>query len=307
MARHQIITGGMTITSQTLATAYAECEARVRAEDRDRWLSLLFAPAELRPHLHALFAFSLEIAGVRDRVSDALPGEVRFQWWREAIDGTGRGDVEAHPLAAALLDTIDRFGLPRGPLVALIEARCFDLYDDPMPSQSDLEGYCGETCSALIRLASIVLARGSEPGGSECAGHAGVAYAITGLLRAFVWTCARGQMYVPGDLIARHGLSAQAMLLGPASAEVRAVLAETRALARRHLTETRRLIGAVSPEAGVAFLPVCLVERYLALMECPTYDPYLTRVDLPQWRRQWIMWTNARRAAHRASERRATE
>jgi phytoene synthase len=307
MARHWIITGSMTITSQRLDAAYGQCEARVRTEDRDRWLSLLFAPADLRPHLHALFAFSLEIASVRDRVSDALPGEVRFQWWREAIEGTGRGDVEAHPLAAALLDTIGRFGLPRGPFVALIEARCFDLYDDPMPSQKDLEGYCGETCSALIRLASIVLARGRDPGGSDCAGHAGVAYAITGLLRAFVWTCARGQIYVPGDLIARHGLTVQAVLRGPATSEVRAALAETRALARRHLEETRRLIGAVSPEAGVAFLPVCLVEHYLGLMERPAYDPYLTRIELPQWRRQWIMWTNARRAARRASDWRAIE
>jgi phytoene synthase len=299
MAKHRAITGSMTTHAQRLAEAYAGCEARVRAEDRDRWLSLLFAPADLRPHLHALFAFSLEIAGIRDRVSDALPGEVRLQWWREAIEGAGRGDVEAHPLAAALFDTIARCRLPRQPFLALIEARCFDLYDDPMPSQSDLEGYCGETSSALIRLASLVLARGREPGGVDCAGHAGVAYAITGLLRAFAWTCARGQMYVPGDLIARHGLTVQAMLQGPATGAVRAVLAETRALAHYHLEHTRRLIDAVQPEAAVAFLPVCLVDRYLGLMENPAYDPYHTRIELPQWRRQWIIWTGARRAARR--------
>ena len=32
--------------------------------------------------------------------------------------------------------------------VDLIDARIFDLYDDPMPSLNDLEGYCGETSSA---------------------------------------------------------------------------------------------------------------------------------------------------------------
>jgi phytoene synthase len=299
MAKHRVMIGSMTPISESLAAAYAQCEARVRAEDRDRWLSLLFAPADLRPHLHAVFAFSLEIAGIRDRVSDALPGEVRFQWWREAIEGAGRGDVEAHPLAAALLDTIARCRLPREAFIGLIEARCFDLYDDPMPSQSALEGYCGETSSVLFRLASLVLARGGDPGGVDCAGHAGVAYAITGLLRAFAWTCARGQMYVPGDLIARHGLSAQAMLQGPASEAIGAVLAETRALARHHLMQTRRLIDAVQPEAAVAFLPVCLVERYLGLMESSAYDPYRTRIELPQWRRQWIIWMSARRAARR--------
>lgn len=306
MARERTITGAMNITSEGLASAYAACEARVKTEDFDRWLSVLFAPADLRAPLHALYAFSLEIAGIRDRVSDALPGEVRFQWWREAIEGVGRGEVAGHPLAAALLDTIGRFGLPRGAFGALIEARCFDLYDDPMPTQGDLEGYCGETCSALIRLASIILSRGSDPGGSECAGHAGVAYALTGLLRAFAWTCARGQMYVPADLIARHGLSRDKMLQGPASAPIRAVLADMRALARRHLSETRRGIDAVGSEIGVAFLPVCLVEPYLTLMESPAYDPYRSRIDLPQWRRQWIMWRSARQARRRRPARQAT-
>jgi phytoene synthase len=279
-----------------LTSAYAECEAAIRAADRDRWLTSLFAPALTRRHLQALYAFNLEIARVRDLVSDPLPGEVRLQWWRDLIEGVARGEVYGYPQAAALLDTIQRFHLPSKPFLDMIEARIFDLYDDPMPSVDDLEGYCGETSSALIRLASIVLADGTDPPSADCAGHAGVAYAVTGLLRAFVWSCARGQVYVPEDIMRRHGVTRDSLLRGPATAAVRAALAELRRLAWRHLNETRRRIDSVAGNVAAAFLPVALVAPYLTRMEQTGYDPYRTRVEIPQWRRQWIIWTSARRA-----------
>ena len=85
--------------------AYAHCEAVVRAADKDRFLAALFAPAALRRHLHALYAFNSEIARVRDAAREVLPGEIRLQWWRDALVGQARGEVNANPIAAALLDT----------------------------------------------------------------------------------------------------------------------------------------------------------------------------------------------------------
>ena len=131
------------------AFAYPHCEALVREGDPDRYWASLFAPADKRPHLNALYAFNFEIARVREAVREALVGEIRLQWWRDALQGEARGDVKANPVAAALDDTIVKFRLPRHALVTLIDARIFDLYDDPMPSLNDLEGYCGETASAL--------------------------------------------------------------------------------------------------------------------------------------------------------------
>ena len=69
-------------------------------------------------------------------------GEIRLQWWRDALQGEARGDVRANPVAAALDDAIVRFRLPRQALVDLIDARVFDLYDDPMPTLNDSRGLC---------------------------------------------------------------------------------------------------------------------------------------------------------------------
>ena len=133
--------------ARDLPSAYAYAATLLREGDPDRFFAALFAPADKRPHLHALYAFSLEIARIRDSVSEALPGEIRLQWWRDALQGEARGDVMANPVAAALDDTVVRFRLPRQALVNLVDARVGDLYDDPIPTLNDLEGYCGETSS----------------------------------------------------------------------------------------------------------------------------------------------------------------
>ncbi|OYW36951.1 MAG: phytoene/squalene synthase family protein, partial [Azorhizobium sp. 12-66-6] len=176
----------------------------IRRHDRDRFIATLFSPAPQRRHLTALYAFNLEVARVREVVHEPRLGEIRLQWWRELIEGLGRGDVSGHPVAAAILDTIETCALPRGALLNLIEARTFDLYDDPMPSLNDLEGYAGETSSVLIQLAAGILLGRSEPRLADAAGHAGVAIALTGLMRALPIQAARGQCYLPLDLLARH-------------------------------------------------------------------------------------------------------
>ncbi|ACL57173.1 phytoene/squalene synthase family protein [Methylobacterium nodulans] len=274
--------------------AYAHCEALVRDGDPDRYFATLFAPPAKRPHLFALHAFSLEVARVRDAVSSPMPGELRLQWWRDALQGEARGDVRAHPVAAALDDTLVRHRLPRQPLVALVDARVFDLYDDPMPSTGDLEGYCGETASSLIRLGGLVLADGGEPGGAAAAGHAGVAYAVTGLLRALPWHARRGQVYLPGDILVRHGVTREDIVSGRGGPGLKGACADLRALARRHLDAYAGARAAIAAAAGPAFLPVALVAPYLRAMERADYDPLRTVVEIPRWRRVLRLWRASR-------------
>lgn len=279
-----------------LGAAYGFCETLIRDVDKDRYLATLFAPAEKRQHLFALYAFSFEVSRVREMVSEPLPGEVRLQWWRDVLQGSSRGDALSNPVAAALLSTIAMFRLPVAPLVSLIDARIFDLYDDPMSTIGDLEGYCGETCSVLVRLASFILADGEDPGGAEAAGHAGVAYAIAGLLRAFPWHAMRGQVYVPKDYLAKYGATRDDIASGRGGPGVAAAIAEMRQLARHHLQCTRELRDTIAPLAAPAFLPVALVDQYLNQMEKPDYDPFTSVVQVPQWRRQWTLWRQAKRA-----------
>jgi 15-cis-phytoene synthase len=275
--------------------SFSHCETLVREGDRDRYFAALFAPADKRPALFALYAFNLEIARVRESVSDPMPGELRLQWWRDALQGEARGNVRANPVTAALDDSIVRFRLPRQALVDLVDARGFDLYDDPMPTIADLEGYAGETSSALIRLAAIILNDGADPGAADAAGHAGVAYAVAGLLRSFPWHARRGQVFLPAQVFNRHGVSREDIVLGRGGPGLAAALAEIREIARDHFRRARGLRATIAAAILPAFLPVALVEPYLARMERAGHDPFRTSVDLPQWRRQLALWRAARR------------
>ncbi len=274
--------------------AFDHCEEQVRAGDKDRFLATLFAPEKYRRPLYALYAFNLEVARVRELAREPMPGEIRLQWWRDALLGTGQGEAASNPVAAALREVVVRYRLPPAALADLIDARTFDLYDDPMPSFAGLETYAAQTSSALFDLAARILRDGKEPGAADLIGHAGIAYAIAGLLRALPVHAARRQLYVPADLMQRYGAQAEDVFAGRATTELRAALAELRLRARQHLDAARDLVGTAPEAIMPALLPVALVRPALDRMERRSYRPF-SPPALPQWRRQWILWRAARR------------
>jgi 15-cis-phytoene synthase len=274
--------------------AYFHCESLVRDADKDRFLAALFVPAERRPHVLALYAFNVEIARIRDQAREPLPGEIRLQWWRDALVGHGHGGVSAHPVAAALGDTIDRFGLSRQSLLDLIDAWEFDLYDDPMGTLGELEEFARKASSTLFGLAARILSTQEAIEIARAAGPAGIAYAITGLLQAFPRHVARRQLYVPRDLLDRHGATLEAVWAGQASPALSAALAELRAHAHAKLDESTARLAAVPSDAAPAFLPLAVLPAVLGRLQRSGSNPFAA-VEVPQWRRQWALWRAARR------------
>ena len=269
--------------------AFAHCEGLVRAADRDRFLTTLFAPAEHRGALAALYAFNLEIARVREVVHQPAAGEIRLQWWSDVLDGAGRGETAAHPVAAALLATIARYRLPRERLKALIEARRFDLCDEPMRTLADLEAYADGASTSLIALAAQILAAGEQPDIRMLSHHAGLAHTFAGLLAAFPIHAARGQIFLPLEILARHEATREQVLGGQATPHLHEALAELRLHARRHLRAAQQLLAAAPAAVMPALLPVALAGPTLARMERRGYDPF-TPIEIAAWRRQFILW-----------------
>lgn len=267
----------------------------LRRADKDRFLADLFVPPERRADVMALHAFGVEIARVAELVSEPMPGEIRLQWWRDALEGRGHGDVGRHPIGAQLLQAIERHDLPRQPLIDLIEARSFDLYDDPMGSTAELEGYGAATAGTPIRLAALVLDRGVGERLDPIAQSGGIAHAIAGLLQAVPAHASRGRIYMPLDVLERHGADPAVLLAGRTDAALRAALQEVVTLARAHLGLALGAMRAVPPAILPALLPLSLVPAYLDRFEAAGFDPFSGTASLPQWRRQWILWRTARR------------
>jgi len=271
--------------------AFAYCAEIVRAGDRDRYLATLFAPADRRGALHALYAFNIEIARVREIAREPLPGEIRLQWWSDVLCGERSGEASANPVASALLAALERHQLTPAGLLDLIEARRFDLYDAPMATLADLESYASRTSSALFALAAKILA-GADA--ATPAQPAGIAYAVAGLLRALPLHAARRQLYVPAELLDRYQVPIDDVLAGHTSAGLNAALADLRNLARAHLAAARERMSDFPREALPAFLPLALVRPSLDRLErADAFAP----AGLAPWRRQWLIWRAARNPA----------
>ncbi len=260
----------------------------VRAADHDRYLTALYAPADKREALFSLYAFNAEIAGIRDRIHEALPGEVRLQWWRDLIAADNDAAV-GHPVADALKATISGHHLPKLAFDNMLEARIFDLYDDPMPSRTDLEGYCGETAAALIQLAAMVLDPVEAPRFAELAGRAGCAQAMTGLLLLLPLHRKRGQCFVPADILAAAGSSPEEFVAGDGGPGARRAVAAMIALAREHLSAFEQGAAELPASLRPAFLPLALSRAYLDRTEEARQSTLDGVARLSALRRHWLL------------------
>jgi len=270
---------------------YDHCAVLVRESDRDRYLSTLFAPARYRDALYALYAFNVEISRVRDLAREPMPGEVRLQWWREVLSGARAGEGAAHPVAAALLATLAQHKFVVKPLLELIEAHSFDLYNEPMATVDDLELYAIQTQSPLFAMAAGILAPEKTPDLFTLG--AAIAYAIGQILSGFAKHASRRQLFVPLDILDRHRIKPEDIFSAQVSEPLLTALAEMRGVAREHLIATQAKLLSAPQEILPAFLPVALVGPQLRRMDSAAYQPFAFQQTAP-WRRQWLLWRAAR-------------
>lgn len=267
-----------------------ECDRLLQSHDPDRWLACRFIPVRHRAAVVALYAFNADVARIRSVISEPLAGEMRLQYWRDVLNGPDQD--HANPLASALWAVLKRYQLPVAPLLALLDARVDDLYDSPPVDVTALELYCGETCSVLFRYAALILADGGETGPAALSGTAGVAYAMTGLLRASGWLAAEGRVVIPLDLLDAQGLTADHIRAGTHTNGAAEPIRTLSALASRRLVETLEGFAGIPAPIRPAYAPLALVRPWLKRLQ--DVNPLaVPPADVPQWQKPVRLWRAA--------------
>ncbi|AEQ51485.1 phytoene/squalene synthase family protein [Pelagibacterium halotolerans] len=270
---------------------------QLRELDRDRYAASLVIPAQYRAAVQSVFAFSAEIAAIRERVSEPVPGEIRLQWWVDAIEGEGHGAIASNPVADALFRTLERHELPSGPLLRLLAARRFDLYHDPMPDIGQFEGYAGETVSVLYQYAAMILAGGPVDQAADAAGHLGVAQALAGHVRAFGYNASRGQLFLPLALFAAHGVREADIYAGKDSEGLRAALAQAGELAQGHADKAAHAVAELDGSIKPAFASLALVRADIRALARQANQPFTARPAPSAFGRLWsVIWWALRNA-----------
>jgi phytoene synthase len=276
--------------------SFAHAAEALRQGDRDRYLSTLVLDGAHRDAVTALYAFNADVASIRQRVSDPAPGEIRLQWWSDALEGQGHGAIRQNPVADALLDTMARYNIPAGTLLRLIGARRFDLYDDPMPDLESFEGYAGETVSTLYQLAAMILNDGETIETGDAAGHLGVAHAMIGHLRAFAHVSSQGRIVLPWSIMAANGVTEDEIFSGTASEGVVEALGQVADLAVEHVNKADTAIRKLPARLRPAFAQFAVLDAQLKLYLKHSAGPFALAPDEPDWRKiarlAWWSWRN---------------
>jgi phytoene synthase len=263
----------------------------VRRYDPDRALAALFAPQPARDALLAVYAFNIELAHIGSRVSEPQLGEIRLQWWRDAISGAG--DSGGHPVAEALARVRTAFDLPESCLHAMIDARSFDIARDPMPTMDALAAYLRTTTGNVFALAGQICApQAAQQQHGALASHAAMAHGLTGLMRALPLHASREQMFLPADHLAKYGVNPQDVLCAKESPELHTALQALRETALTDLTAFSKAFADMdrAGEMLPAFLTLALVKPQLRVISTPRHRPLRDVAEVNPLRRVWSIW-----------------
>ncbi len=270
--------------------AFAVCGAQLRQKDYNLWFSCLFVPEEQRNALYALYNFTTEISGMPQNVREPFLGEIRLQWWQEVLDNTRYEEGRQHPQARVLQDIIAHYNLPSDAMIAMVNAHIDTLYDDPVADMNELEGYLGETISARMRLATLILAQGKDPGGAVACGHAGVALGLLRLLSDFSNDGSRGRFLVPVSLMARFGVSRNMFAEREVNAALRLLWQHLGDCMLAHLQAAEAEICQMPHYFKPVFAELALVRPFHKRMIRANYDLFNAKTGFSRLRIQWIVW-----------------
>ena len=257
--------------------------------DPDRFLSLAFVDEEKARDLLAIFAFNVEVAKTAEVTSEAITGEIRLQWWREAIEEIYAGQPRQHEVVQALYECVSQKEISRHLFDELIDARTFDLYEDPFASEGEQTDYIDRTAGHVVRLACSVLDGGTED--QRLSGQAGKLWGRLGLLRALGFHARRNRTYILDEKAGRD------LLNGNVTQDVKNhIAAETSDLEKQY-ESLRKAISNLSPHTFVSVLPTVLLPTYLSRLKRPEYDPFQRHKDPALFYRQvrmwWASWRNS--------------
>lgn len=208
---------------------------------------MLLLPRSKRAAMFAIYAFCRRIDDIADEPGDPAAKRAALDLWRQEIRGLYGGGAPGSSLGAALKGAIERYGLPRGELEALIDGMAMDIPGTTgvgmrAPALPTLRLYCRRVAGAVGMLAIRVFDR-ADASTEAFALALGEALQLTNILRDLAEDAQLGRLYLPRELLdeADIGTSDPDAVLAhpnlPKACEALADLAEAR------FAEARQAIG----------------------------------------------------------------
>ncbi|NQU56420.1 MAG: presqualene diphosphate synthase HpnD [Rhodospirillales bacterium] len=268
------------VKSDTLE-AEAHTTASVKRAHTTFYWAMRILESEKRSAMYAIYAFCRIVDDIADDPGEANDKRARLQLWRKEITDTYAGNPSG-PVGRALAQACGRFDLALTDFLAIIDGMEMDVGVGQTQGRvriadlAELELYCDRVAGAVGRLSCQVFGLDAQSG-AILAKSLGRGLQLTNILRDLLEDAKNDRLYLPFDMLKRHGITGQPMEV-LASAGLAAVCGEIAAMAENYFTEARGILSG---------LPRAKVRPAIIMMEM--YKPILRRLQ----RRGWIDLDNS--------------
>ena len=266
----------------SLAESYELCRRAQRSHSRTYYFSTQLFPPEVRPHVHALYAFM--------RYADELvdnPGMTSLDEQLVALEAfeaetlaAVSGEEVSNPVLRAYANTVRERGISPENITAFMKSMKMDTRVLRYPAYEDLEVYTYGSAAVV----GLMMCRTIGVTDERAEVHAetlGVAMQLTNFLRDIKEDRERGRIYLPLEDLARFGYAEQDLEMGVVDERFVELM-------RFEIDRTRRLYTIA--DEGMDYIPrgrrypvAVARELYAAILdriEAQGYDVYARRAEI---------------------------
>ena len=252
----------------------------------------LFAPNAVREDLFSIYAFNHEVAKIREAVSEPMLGEIRLQWWREAIDGIEAGTPRNHEVVKPLNEAFHSHALTKDMFYKVIDARTADIYDENPATIADFEKYLGDTSGNLMRIAAWILGERDEQVLSVTY-DLGLVWGLIGTLRTIRYHISLNKLSLPQDLLDEYGIKRNDLFSMEESDGLRAMIGALCENAETYLKQISSEKRNLTKEVRSIFLLTALSKSYLNMFKKAGYNPFKINEKATMFPRQCRLFFSA--------------
>ena len=259
-----------------------------------RYFSLLYSPEDQRESVLALFAIESEIRESAKSASHDV-AHTRLTWWRAETDRLINGNPQ-HPATRILHERAlgDRSVFCK--LHEVLAAADMDLARMTFSNDQELRAYCSRSGGAIQELvASQSIPLGAlDESARAAANKLGVGIRMAEIVRDLRQDAYDGNVYLPLDLLDKHGLKTEDLRAREVSAKLKDALGSIRESAIAELELPPR--GPQTEHLRPIYVLAALHRKLLDHIAARNYDVATQRIELGPLQKPWTAWRAARRA-----------
>jgi squalene synthase HpnD len=270
VARELAVTAALAEASP--AALKAEIRDKVQAAGSSFYWAMRLLPLARRDAMFAVYAYCREVDDIAD--SDAPPAakEASLAVWRAEVAAIFAGSAKT-ALGKVLEELVPTYHLRQIDFLSIIDGMEMDAVQDiRAPSLLDLDLYCDRVASAVGRL-SVRIFGDDRPAADRVADHLGRALQLTNILRDLVEDGERGRLYLPKELLVKHGIEVGEPMAALRNPLLPLVCNDLAIIADTHFVEAQRAMRQCSRRAM----------RPAAVMRA-VYQELLRRLRSEGWR-----------------------